>query len=393
MADQRHPKQHRLLGQLLEPALVAEPGGAKAELGEPPGGAVHHRLDTESLGKAAELARRRRPLPQIDEVRLDPPLGEEPEGFPRLAAFLHAEDLNFHGAGIYHERHATAPRPCRRGETAHVYETALGVGLKTRSARVSRRFDLNCSVPERQPDYSMLVRTVLILCAVVLAFLPVPVTLLGLLPTYRAHARFLVFYAPLICVLTLGYLVYLRDSIARVLFAGQMLRSDEVDPYYRQTFKGWLGHTLGQIRNVFVACLPGLLVLASYFCVTRYAARMNESVSLAADMYSMQQQPRPHMGGAAVDTMGTSGAGGPANAQIVGLSDVPRLRNYALREAGLQDIPFFTELTALYIGAFVCALAAVITMLLKEYAKESIGLTETELVLGQMFTEPGGGPS
>jgi hypothetical protein len=64
------------------------------------------------------------------------------------------------------------------------------------------------------------------------------------------------------------------------------------------------------------------------------------------------------------------------------------MREYALRSAGIADIPYFTELTALYIGAFVAALVAVITMSLKEYAKEAMGLTETELVLGRLSTEP-----
>jgi len=63
--------------------------------------AVDQRLHAELLREAPELAGRGRALLQVHEVGLDPPLGEEPERFPRLAALPDAEDLDFHGAGIY----------------------------------------------------------------------------------------------------------------------------------------------------------------------------------------------------------------------------------------------------------------------------------------------------
>jgi hypothetical protein len=243
----------------------------------------------------------------------------------------------------------------------------------------------------------VVVRNALTICAVLLTLLPVPVTLLGLLPAYRSHARFLVFYAPLICVLTLGYLFYLRDVIARILFAQFMRPSDDLDPYYRQTFSGWVSHTLARTRSIIVTCLPALLMLTSYYCVTRYAARLNDSVLLASDMYRLQfaQQRITFVDGAPDSTTtsarpapGKESSGATVTAPAINPSDLPRMREYALRSAGIADIPYFTELTALYIGAFVAALVAVITMSLKEYAKEAMGLTETELVLGRLSTEP-----
>lgn len=227
-----------------------------------------------------------------------------------------------------------------------------------------------------------------------MTLLPVPVTLLGLLPTYRSQARFLVFYAPLICVLTLGYLYYLRDVLARVLFAQIIRPSDDLDPYYRQTLHGWASHTLARARSVIVTCLPALLLLTSYYCVTRYAARLNDSVLLASDMYRMQfARQRITFVDSAADSATTTVRPVPGKAEAgteppFDLADLQQVREYALRSAGIADIPLFTELTALYLGAFVAALAAVITMSLKEYAKEAMGLTETDLVLGRLSTEP-----
>jgi len=261
----------------------------------------------------------------------------------------------------------------------------------------TQRTGLDNVVRASERDYSLVVRNALTICAVLLTLLPVPVTLLGLLPTYRSQARFLVFYAPLICVLTLGYLFYLRDVLARVLFAQFMRPSDDLDPYYRQTFSGWANHILARARSVIVTCLPALLMLTSYFCVTRYAARLNDSVLLASDMYRLQfaQQQITFVDSVADSTTtsarlgavkadkGSTVAAAPFNP-----ADLPRAREYALRSAGIADIPYFTELTALYLGAFVAALAAVITMSLKEYAKDAMGLTETELVLGRLSTDP-----
>jgi hypothetical protein len=48
----------------------------------------------------------------------------------------------------------------------------------------------------------------------------------------------------------------------------------------------------------------------------------------------------------------------------------------------VDDIPSFTRLNILYIGIFWSAEIALILMALKEYAKEAMGLTERDLMLG-----------
>jgi hypothetical protein len=100
MPHQRHPEHQRLLDQLFEPAIVAEARGTQAEVEEPAGLAVDQGFDPELLGEALELSRRRGAFQEVYEVSLDPSLGEEAEGFPGIGAFLDAEDLDFHGAGI-----------------------------------------------------------------------------------------------------------------------------------------------------------------------------------------------------------------------------------------------------------------------------------------------------
>src|SRR6187551_4020889 len=80
-------------------------------------------------------------------------------------------------------------------------------------------------------SYSRAFRRGLTASALVLAVLPIPVTALHLLPTYRVHARFLIFYAPVVCLLLVAYLFYLRDVLARMMFADILNPPAEYDPY------------------------------------------------------------------------------------------------------------------------------------------------------------------
>jgi hypothetical protein len=65
------------------------------------------------------------------------------------------------------------------------------------------------------PSYSHAARKVLAVIAIAVTLLPLPITYLRILPTYQEHGDFLLLYAPFICLLTLSYLFYVRDSLAR----------------------------------------------------------------------------------------------------------------------------------------------------------------------------------
>jgi hypothetical protein len=96
MANERHAKEQGLEAELLQPALVAEAGRAKAELGKPARVAIDEGGNAEFSGKATELTKRGCALIQIDEVNLDSPLGKEPQRGPSVGALFHAENLHFH---------------------------------------------------------------------------------------------------------------------------------------------------------------------------------------------------------------------------------------------------------------------------------------------------------
>ena len=247
-------------------------------------------------------------------------------------------------------------------------------------------------------NFSPRLRTALGMYALILAVLPIPITLLGLLPTYRMHARFLVFYVPLICLLILGYCLYTRDILARAVLTDFLHPPPESNPFYPDSFAVRLHRGLAHLRTGVVRVFPLGLLALSFFSIARYATALNQSVTIAL-VGGENSPPDTEEIGLALDSMPTfSGAqvddtpGGTGRVPRVGpvglartnvfRADSPEARRHALQSTGIHEIPRFAELTVLYIGIFVGALGAIIVMWLREYAKAAMGLSEQDLVLG-----------
>jgi hypothetical protein len=187
------------------------------------------------------------------------------------------------------------------------------------------------------------------------------------------HAWFLLFYAPFLCLLTLGYLFYVRDSLARAMFA------DLLDPpppprdfYYRRPLRERLKLTFRRIKGTVLGILPVLLAISSVYCASRYLALLDQSVVLASHAY--------------VERLAASEEVVKEKSSVDSLprpSDFVAVRQYVLRFSAIDDIPRVVELTVLYIGAFVALLVAVTLMALKEHAREALGLSEHELMFGR----------
>jgi len=231
--------------------------------------------------------------------------------------------------------------------------------------------------------------------ALVLAFLPIPVATLQLLPAYRAQARFLALYAPVVCCLTLAYLFYVRDMLARLIFAGILDPLPPLDPYYKGSMQERLYRLLAQLRGGFIMALPALLLIASLSCTFRYARRLSESVALAGETAALpdtQGERLEHFGGTTRGTMRDQARPYGASVSMPVRVVAPRADPFAARvrvleTAAIDDIPLFAELTVLYLGIFVSALAALSVMALKEYAKDSMDLSEEDLLLGHRPVE------
>jgi hypothetical protein len=278
-----------------------------------------------------------------------------------------------------------------------------------------RELDRAETEPGDDRYYSRLFRAALLVCAFLLALLPVPITMLRLLPAYDLHARFLAFYAPFICLILLAYLLYVRDGLARIMFARVLRRRPPDDPYYLPRPGESLQHTVRLVQAGILAVLPVALLALSFFCLFRYYDRLRLSVALAGSMQETSAPAEEEVGLGPAEPAAPAPVEAPRRrsrrAQAVadtGKTRSPRADSFKARGAiadtaaagpvspldtlpltervlltsRIENIPMFTELTVLYLGIFASALLAVVLIALKEHAKIEMGLSEQQLVMG-----------
>lgn len=256
-------------------------------------------------------------------------------------------------------------------------------------------------LPDPRAKWSV-VQVVLALGALVLVVLPAVVAGYGLLPVYRMHARFLVFYSPFACLLVLGYLTYVRDWLVRLMFARFLQASKE--PHYHSRHESFYEsgkRAMERAGSTLLAFAPGLLACVSFYSVNRYTTRMNESIALASGMYAERLDPGGEIETATAPPDSAVGSdpravrehpaepgqplqrSAPASGPTARTFEPAEVRAYVLREAAIDDIPFFGELTVLYITAFAAAAVALLLMVLKEYGRATMGFSDQELLLGR----------
>jgi hypothetical protein len=237
-------------------------------------------------------------------------------------------------------------------------------------------------------DYSPRLRWLLNAAAVVIALLPIPVSLFGILPAYSVQGRFLMFYAPFVCLLALAYVVYVRDSLARIMFAHLLDPLPPPNEYGRDPLGVKLRRLRGATRRLGLAVLPGLLVLGSLACISGYMTLLSDSLNAVAQT-DMARVDAPEEVGAL--SLSPTGSGTTGEVELRGRlpeSDSRTVSRRLLEFTPTSDIPHFTELSLLYVGAFLAPLLAVLLMGIREYAKEALGLTERDVVLGRLLADP-----
>src|SRR5215210_5452679 len=134
-------------------------------------------------------------------------------------------------------------------------------------------------------SYSAAVRRVLGFTALAVTLLPIPILALKILPAYQKHGWFLLFYTPFLCLLTLCYLFYIRDSLARVTFADVLDPPPPPDPYAAEPFGDRMRRSFRRLKAVILGLLPAVLVLTSLYCIARYFGALDQSVALAMETY------------------------------------------------------------------------------------------------------------
>jgi hypothetical protein len=233
-------------------------------------------------------------------------------------------------------------------------------------------------------NYSPRLRILLTAAAIGLALLPVPIAILGILPAFRSQRPFFAVYAPFLALLVLAYVLYVRDSLARVMFAHLLHPLAAADESESDSIRLKLRRGLIHARRLSLALVPALLLLLSVFCVFRYMSLLTESITAAAQVRTGQIRLPSDTASATPAERGTVPRGLPPEAPPDSVTP-----GQYLESTSWQDIPNFTELTLLFVGIFLSPLLAVLLMSVREYAKEALELTETDVVLGRLLTDEG----
>lgn len=222
--------------------------------------------------------------------------------------------------------------------------------------------------PVRVRQFLTFFKNYMSLSTLVVAALPIPVTMLEFIPTYAALTKLLSVYTSLFCFLLLGFVFYSRHSLARRFFP--ILGKSDGPRSSR-------GMTAMPLVFIFL-CL--VLVFAYQDLLRRSATKYTrESLErkwlIVFDEYSKALQARE------------SEPPLKERAEImqkiqneVGLLQTGRTMQEELKYATLENIPYGLALVALYLGFFLAAEAAFVLMALREYLQDLLGLSDIDLI-------------
>jgi hypothetical protein len=216
--------------------------------------------------------------------------------------------------------------------------------------------------PRRVQQFAHFFKSYMSLASVVTAALPVPVTAIGLIPTYAVQTKYLSTYTSMFCFLCLGFVFYSRHQLAPRMFPGfiRAVRHADAAPEDRNVTDiiGEAFHDFDRaVSKLFVPILPLLLIAAALFCAAMYQDTL---------VLSLQQVMKGQIG------------------QGVGEADV-------LKRTNLFDIPNRLRLDLYYVGMFVTAETAFIVMAIKEYLQDLLGLSDFTIMTGHRLF-PGDDP-
>lgn len=187
--------------------------------------------------------------------------------------------------------------------------------------------------PRHVRAFALFFKRYMSVSTLVVASLPIPVTALRAIPTFKAHTKILSVYTPLFCFLALGFIFYSRHKLARIMFP----------EYFSET--GVVMTRTTKLSRGLIRTLPVFLIGLSMLSVVLYHGLLNQEVGVL--MY------QEHLG-----------------------------FNTALEIAAPSQIHDSALLVLLYLSIFLTAEGAFVLMAIKEYLQDLVGLTEMDLIKG-----------
>jgi len=198
--------------------------------------------------------------------------------------------------------------------------------------------------------------------ALLTAALPIPITSFGLIPAFGQQKHFLAVYTSLYCFLLLAFIFFSRHSIAKLLFPNYF--SAKANSLFSRSF------------SFTIAVLPAVFIVLSIFCVITYHSILDKNINQIRTDISKDSTLESNKSPIfkyyfSIDTP---------------LVKVKRLdQEFILNETQVSALHSGSNyLIYYYLGIFIFAEMAFILMAMKEYLQDILGLTELNLILGQL---------
>jgi hypothetical protein len=223
---------------------------------------------------------------------------------------------------------------------------------KAMAAEKKRPAEQNPTDPVRIRAFALFFKRYMSVSTIVVAALPIPVTSLGLIPTFSAQSKLLSVYTPLFCFLMLGLLFHLRHQLARIMF-----------PDFYELTRG--GAMIKFIRSSLIGLLPLLLIAASVVSAFQYNQALVENTGLVRARLQTDSGQHDRM----MDRI-------PPTSEDRYITSFGNI----LRYTELDEIPYSSRLMVLYLAIFMTAEAAFIIMALKEHTQDVLRLNDLDLL-------------
>lgn len=199
--------------------------------------------------------------------------------------------------------------------------------------------------------------------SVLAAALPIPASLVKLIPVYNAQSKSLALYTSLFCFLLLGFLFYSRHTLARWMFPKKSDRASS------------------RISRL-IAWLPFVCIVACFACVLLYQYTLDRSIK------DVMQAPFAVAQFELIDELLQASDRGNLSAKEMREMLQERVKefgtwnssNEVLQQVDGPKIPYRLRLMLLYLAIFLLAESAFALMALKEHLQDLLGLSDLELI-------------
>jgi hypothetical protein len=235
--------------------------------------------------------------------------------------------------------------------------------------------------PERVRRFATYFKNYMGISTIVTAALPIPVTVLNLIPMFESQRRLFSVYTSLFCFLTLAYVFYIRHLLAKVMFRGRFAYSVfPLLPIVGALCCLWLYHT-GLQAAIADAKLPEYMKAT----VTRggYSFPVTSTTGSTAGQFiattgtTIQPSPITSTTGTAMSQSPvTSTRGSASGSSAVSTREPHKTTAEVLANVELDEIKGGTPLMFWYLGIFAGAELAFVLMATREYMQDILRLDD-----------------